>query len=313
MLALAIDLGGTHATCALVRDTEVLSKQTVESSGSHSLAPLLPCFASVMRDMAKRHGASTQDCAGLALGFCGLADFDSGRVLSTNKKYEDAPELDLSSWARAELGIRFCIENDARMALLGERSAGAAHGYADIVMMTLGTGIGGAVMMGGKLLRGRHGQAGCLGGHLVMNPHGRRCTCGATGCAESEASTWALPAICNSWPGFADSRLSNEDLLNFAALFRVADAGDAVANEIRDHCIDIWAALAVSLVHAYDPAVIVVGGGVMRSGDRILPAIRQRVQETAWTPWGKVRVEAAQCGENAALLGAIPLLDEGQQ
>jgi glucokinase len=313
MLALAIDLGGTHATCALVRETEVLAKETVETSGSHKLAPMLPRFASVLRDMTGRNGASTEDCAGLALGFCGLVDFGSGRVLSTNKKYEDAPGLDLGSWSRTELGTRFCIENDARMALLGERSAGAARGYDDIVMMTLGTGIGGAVIMGGKLLRGRHNQAGCLGGHLAMNPRGRPCSCGATGCAESEASTWALPMICAGWPGFSSSRLAHEEMLNFATLFRVADAGDAVANEIRRHSIDVWAALAVSLVHAYDPEVIVVGGGVMRSGDQVLAAIRQRVQETAWTPWGKVRVEAAQCGENAALLGAIPLLDEASQ
>jgi glucokinase len=313
MLALAIDLGGTHSTCALVRDTEVLSKQTVESSGSHKLAPMLPRFAAVLRDITGQHGAFTQDCTGLALGFCGLADFNSGRVLSTNQKYEDAPELNLSSWSRAELGVRFCIENDARMALLGERSAGAARGYGDIVMITLGTGIGGAVMMGGKLLRGRHNQAGCLGGHLAINPHGRRCTCGAIGCAESEASTWALPMICAGWPGFPSSRLAQEETLNFGALFRVADAGDTVANEIKQHCIDVWAALAVSLVHAYDPEVVVIGGGVMGSGDQILQAIRQRVQQTAWTPWGKVQVEVAQCGDNAALLGAIPLLGEVRQ
>jgi glucokinase len=168
-------------------------------------------------------------------------------------------------------------------------------------------------MMSGKLLRGRHNQAGCLGGHLAVNPHGRLCTCGAIGCAESEASSWALPAICTGWPGFPASRLADEEVLDFAALFRLADAGDDVAAEIKRHCIDVWAALAVSLVHAYDPELIVIGGGVMRSGDQIPSAIRQRVQQTAWTPWGKVQVEAAQCGENAALLGAIPLLSEVRQ
>ncbi len=310
MQVLAIDLGGTHATCALVRDTRVLAKQTVESSGSGGLAPMLPRFTEVLRNLCCRSGVQPADCAGVALGFCGLADFRGSRVLSTNQKYEDAPGLDLPAWAEQTLGLPFHIENDARLALLGERSVGAARGFDDIVMMTLGTGIGGAAMIGGRLLRGRHSQAGCLGGHLTMNPRGRRCTCGAIGCAESEASTWALPYICRDWPGYAASLLAGESTLDFAALFRVADAGDAVARAVSDYCIDVWAGLAVSLIHAYDPEALVIGGGVMRSAERILPVIRKRVEETAWTPWGKVSVVAAECGDDAALLGAVPLFAE---
>lgn len=311
MLGLAIDLGGTHATCAVVCDRQVVAKQTVDSSGAHGLGPLLPRFAEVFRDLLGQTGLRLDACAGVALGFCGLADFDAGRVLSTNKKYDDATSLDLPGWARADLGLPFRIENDARLALLGERSAGAAQGYDDIVMMTIGTGIGGAAMIGGKLLRGRHYQAGCLGGHLALNPRGRRCTCGAIGCAESEASTWALPEICAGWPGFADSRLASEPTLNFARLFEAADSGDAVAAEIVAHCIETWAALTVSLIHAYDPETVVIGGAVMRRAEQILPAIRRRVEDACWTPWGKVRVVPAACGEDAALLGAIPLLCEG--
>jgi glucokinase len=307
MLALAIDLGGTHATCALVRDGQILSKQTVSSSGSDELGPMLPRFTSVFRDIVARSGLRVEDCAGVALGFCGLADFDAGRVLSTDEKYADAPGLDLTAWAREDLGLPFRIENDARLALLGERTAGAARGSDDVVMMTLGTGIGGAAMIGGKLLRGKHYQAGCLGGHLTLNPTGRRCTCGATGCAESEASTWALPLLAAAWPGFEDSCLAREDTLNFARLFEAADAGDAIGKEIVRHCVNVWAALTVSLIHAYDPEIVVIGGGVMRRAGQLLPAIRKRA-ETAWTPWGKVRVEQAECGEDAALLGAIPLL-----
>ncbi|MGH9612317.1 MAG: ROK family protein, partial [Bryobacteraceae bacterium] len=183
-------------------------------------------------------------------------------------------------------------------------------GYDDIVTITLGTGIGGAAMMQWKLLRGKHYQGGCLGGHLAMNARGRRCNCGAIGCAESEASTWALPLICENWPDFATSRLAQESALNFAALFRLVGEGDRVAMEIMRHCIDVWAALTVSLIHAYDPDVVVIGGGVMRSAEQILPPIRKRVEEAAWTPWGNVLVKQAECGEDAALLGAVPLVEE---
>jgi len=310
MLALALDLGGSHATCALVRGAEVLAKRVVRSTEARALAPLLRRFADAFDEMACECGISLRDCAGLALGFCGLVNCDTGRVLSTDEKYEDAPTLDLPRWAREEFGLAFRAENDARMALLGERGAGAARGYDDIVMMTLGTGIGAAAMMHGKLVRGKHYQGGCLGGHLAMNPRGRRCTCGAIGCAESEASTWALPLICESWPAFATSRLAKASALNFEVLFRLAAEGDLVADEIKRHCIDVWAALTVSLIHAYDPEAIVIGGGVMRSGEQVLPAIRKRVEENAWTPWGKVAVKQAECGEDAGLLGAVPLLEE---
>ncbi len=300
-----------HATCALVSETAVLSREVVEISGSQGLGRYLPRFAEVLRRIATDRDVHLDQCLGLVVGFCGLVNCDTARVLSTNQKYEDAPGLDFNSWARESLGVRLRLENDARLALLGERAAGAGAGYDDIVMMTLGTGIGGAAMMGGKLVRGKHYQAGCLGGHFAMNPRGWRCTCGAIGCAESEASTWALPSICASWPGFAESRLKHEKSLDFAVLFRMAAEGDAVALEIVHYSVDVWAALTVSLIHAYDPEIVIVGGGVMRSAERILPAIRKRVEEACWTPWGKVKVlEAQNSTDTAALMGAIPLLQE---
>ena len=96
------------------------------------------------------------------------------RILSTSSKYDDGPEIDLVAWARAELDLPLRLENDARTALLGERYAGAGQGCDDIVMMTFGTGIGGAAMIGGRLLHGKHFQAGCLGGHFAADYRGRR-------------------------------------------------------------------------------------------------------------------------------------------
>jgi len=93
-------------------------------------------------------------------------------------------------------------------------------------------------------------------------------------------------------------------------LFENAHRGDGVAVAIRDRCLNIWAADAVGLVHMYDPEVIVIGGGVMKSADVIIPYVQEYVSKHAWTPWGKVQVRAAELGNNAGLLGAIPLLAE---
>jgi len=308
--ALAIDFGGTHASCGLVEDRTILSCDRLDTDQARSLRAVLPAIEKVFRDLIKRESLSLNDFAGLAVGFAAIVDSRTGRVLSTNGKYDDAKHFDLANWSRETFGLRLHIENDARMALLGESYGGAARGFSDVVMMTLGTGIGGVAMIEGKLLRGKHSQAGCLGGHLPVLFNGRPCTCGAIGCAEAEASGWALPGIVKDWPGASNSTLSKYANVGFKELFEQAAYGDAIATAIRDRCLAVWAADAVGLVHAYDPDLIVIGGGVMESADVIIPAIQSYVQKHSWTPWGKVQVRAAELGNNAALLGAIPLLAE---
>jgi glucokinase len=165
-------------------------------------------------------------------------------------------------------------------------------------------------MMEGKLLRGKHSQAGCLGGHIPVLFTGRPCTCGGIGCAEAEASGWALPEIVKDWPGALESALSKYSHVGFKELFEEAGRGDNVALAIRERCLNVWAADAVGLVHAYDPEIIVIGGGVMESAEVIIPYVESYVHKHSWTPWGKVQVRAAILGNNAALLGAVPLLSE---
>ena len=308
MPALAIDLGGTHATCGIVAGAKIISRRTVEASGAGGLKVLLPTLAKVFFELLSECALELKDCEGVALAFCGIVDAERGCVLSTNQKYADARALDLNAWCRQALGLPLRIENDARMALLGEHFAGAGQGLDDLVIVTLGSGIGGASMMGGRLVRGKHFQAGCLGGHMPISLSGRKCTCGNTGCVETEASSWALPGICQSWPGFGESVLAAEKKLDFATLFQAAAACDRVAGEVLEHCLRAWSVGTVALIHAYDPEMVIFGGGVMQSGSMVLPFIENYVRQYAWTPWGKVRIRAAELGNDAALLGAVPLL-----
>jgi glucokinase len=306
--ALGIDLGGSHATCALLEDRTILASRTITTDGTCGLGPVLPILAESLKALS-REALPSKDCpVGLAFSFCGLVDCVHYRIAGTNAKYDDGPQLDLITWCRDSLGMPFKLENDARMALLGEWYAGAAKGYNDVIMITLGTGIGGAAMMQGHLLRGKHSQAGCLGGHIPADFNGRTCTCGAIGCAEAEASTVALPGVCRSHPHFASSALAGETSITYANLFYHADHGDRVARDICDRSLRVWGSTLVGLVHAYDPELIVVGGGVMKSGDWIIPFLQEYVERHAWTPWGKVRVRPAELGNDAALLGAVPLL-----
>ena len=310
MKALAIDFGGTHATCGLVDGRTILGHETIDADNARSLIALLPKIEETFRGLLTSASLDFRDCAGVGVGLAGLVDGRTSQVLATNEKYEDAKGFDFDGWSRKTLGIPLRMENDARLALLGEVYAGAALGFSDAVMMTLGTGIGGVAMIEGKLLRGKHGQAGCLGGHIPALYNGRKCTCGAIGCAEAEAAGWSLPFVVTEWPGISESALSSYATVGFKELFEEAHRGDKIAIAIRDRCLNIWAVDAVGLIHSFDPEIIVIGGGVMKSADLIIPYIQEYTNKYAWTPWGKVQIRPAQLGNNAALLGAVPLLKE---
>lgn len=304
MKILAVDLGGSHAACALVEDRTILRREMVAIRDGSALEPVLPLIEAALRRLNPDGLAE-----GVGFGFCGLVNARESRVSSTNKKFDDAVNIDLRGWAESRLKLPLRLENDARLALLGECYAGAGKSETDVVMFTLGTGLGGVAMMDGRPLQGRHGQAGVLGGHVPVRLRGRKCTCGGIGCAESEASGWALPLVSAEWRGFQESALAKQDI-NFENLFACAAAGDRVAREIQLHCLEAWGAAAVAAIHAFDPELLLYGGGVMKSADIVIPFIEDYVGRYAWTPWGKVRVRAAELGNDAALLGVVPLFQE---
>jgi glucokinase len=237
-----------------------------------------------------------------------LVDSSQNKILSTNQKYDDAVDIDLVGWAREKWNLPLRAENDARMALLGEWQHGNGKGFNDMVMLTFGTGIGSAVLQNGQLLHGKHFQAGNLGGHLVVNFNGHPCTCGGKGCVEAEASTWRLPSLLREHPNFKNSSLNNEKVLDYKTLILHAENDDEVAKEVLQKSYAVWTAGIVSLIHAFDPEIIIMGGGIMKSSSIILPALQKRIDRQAWTPWGKVKLVKAQHLDTAALYGADHLV-----
>lgn len=310
MKALALDMGGSHVGCAVVEDDHILSRGALDVETAPGLTALLEPLARTLHGLLQSAGVTASDCVGITIGFPGIVDFRTGKIHDTLKKYEDAREMDLIGWCREQFNLPLVMENDARMALLGEAYAGAARGYQDVTMMTLGTGIGGAAMMHGSLVRGKHAQAGCLGGHLPVDFNGRLCACGNIGCAEAEAGGWAIPTIAREWPGFENSLLARVAALGFREIFAAAENGDTVALALRDRCIQVWCSNVVANIHAYDPEIVVVGGGVMQSASVIIPRMQEYVNRHAWSGWGKPEMRAAALGNEAGLLGAVPLLQE---
>jgi glucokinase len=293
----------------VVRDGTIVANRNLFVDGAAGLAPLLPALSETLIDLLRTAHIERTDCAAVVLGFCGIVNAREKRVLATNGKFDDATDLDLRSLFETSLGVPFYIENDARLALLGEHRFGAARGVHDAVMVTLGSGIGGAALLNGRLLESQHGLAGTIGGHIPVVLGGRRCSCGNSGCAEAEGSTSFLTEIYREQPGGAAGALSSRKAIGFAEIFEAIEAEDRPAIAALEHCIRVWSALTVALIHAYDPEVVVFGGSVLKQAGKILPRLQDYVNANAWTPGRKVPLRAAALGANAALLGAVPLVE----
>lgn len=309
LTALAIDLGGSHAACAVVRGGAIVAGKSLAADGNSGFASLLPALSETLCGLLRTAQIDRAECSAVVLGFPAIVSPREKRVLATNNKFDDAPGLDLEAWCESEFGLPFLLENDARLALLGEYRFGAARGARDAVMVTLGSGIGGAALLDGRLLESRHGLAGTIGGHLPVVLNGRRCSCGNVGCAEAEASTAFLSEIYRQQPGGRSGLLTGKDAIGFAELFQAVEAGDQPAAAALEHCLRVWSALTVALIHAYDPEVVVFGGSVLKRAAEILPRLQEHVDAHAWTPGRKVPLRAATLGSDAALLGAIPLVE----
>jgi glucokinase len=300
---LAVDLGGTTIKLGVVRAGTVLAQSAIDAGSRGGLAPKLGEIEAALRSLCASAGVDVAAVAGIGMAFPSLIDPKTRVITSTNDKYPDARGFDLAGWARRAFGVPVAVENDANAALAGEWQFGAGRGSRSCVIMTLGTGVGTSAIVDGVPLRGQHGQAGCLGGHFVVNAFGRPCTCGGVGCVETEASSWALPAIAAAHRDFASSRLAAAGAVDYATLFRLAEDGDAVATELRDRSIRVWSAAAVNLVHAYDPEVVILAGGILRSPEPTVSMMQKFIDDHAWVGWGRVRVVKGELGDAAALLG----------
>lgn len=253
-MELCIDFGGTEIKIALIDGSHVIGLRSIPVDGTSADLGRAAAHARALLDQTGR----AADAVGIAVP--GVVDPRSDRMLHANAKYDFLEDVGLHAWARTEFDLPSVVENDARAALIGETSSGSAAGERDAVLVTLGTGIGTAAMIDRSPLRGRTGHAGILGGHLTVDIDGPTCPCGNIGCGEALASTRALP-----------------EHVSMAQVF-TTDAH----SDLRDRFLHVWGAVVTSLVHSYDPAVVILSGGILRAGDAVRAPIEDFVREHLW-------------------------------
>ncbi|HEY2082728.1 MAG TPA: ROK family protein [Verrucomicrobiae bacterium] len=310
MISLGADFGGTRIKLGVVRDGVVVAQSVIPAESSRHLTERLEAIAAGFEKICAQAGVALSDCDGVGFSYPSIIDRRTARILDHFGKFGDASAVDLRSWAEQRLHLPLEIDNDARMALIGEWRYGAGRGCDNCVIITLGTGIGVSAVIEGQVLRGVHGQAGILGGHTTLQTNGRSCVCGNVGCAELLASTSVIARLAREHPLFACSPLAMLQVIDYAAIFRFASEGDACAIALRDRSLETWAALAVNLIHVFDPELIIFGGGIMGRASEILPFVRDYVSRHAHTPWGRVKVVASELGDRAALLACEWLVHE---
>jgi glucokinase len=306
MIGVHVDLGGTRIKIMLIKDGTILDSAILDADAKAGLHSELPNIAEQIKRLSQRERPE-----GIGFAFPGMVNPVTKRVTAANGKYMDAMDVDLETWAREQFDLPLIFDNDANAALLGELYYGCAKGFSNAVILILGTGIGTAAMINGKLLRGVHFLAGCRGGHFCIGgvKSGNQCNCGSRGCAEAYGGSWAMEKAVREDPLFTASGLSTEPIIDFKVLEKWDKAGDRLAIQIIEQCIDSWSACAITLIHAYDPEVVILSGGVIHYGERIIQPISDNIDTYAWTPCGKSTIRVSNHPEYSVVFGLHYLLE----
>jgi glucokinase len=303
---IGVDLGGTKALVGVLAGTEAVWSRREASTDQteEQLVELLCREINAARE-------ARPDAAAVGLGIPATIDYDEGVAVSAvNLPLSDLPIRDQ---VEAAVGLPVFVDNDANVAALAEFLYGAARGMPHLVMLTVGTGIGGGLILNGEVYRGSTG-AGAELGHVVIQADGPPCqgNCPNHGCVESLASGTALgregKAAAESSPDSALRKvLAEGGTVDGTAVTEAALAGDATSIAVFDLIGSRLGVACASLANIFQPNAIVVGGGVSRAGDLLLEPARREIRERALTPMNETPILAATLGNDAGMIGAAAL------
>lgn len=303
--AIGIDLGGTSLKYAVVDSLGEIryagKLSTPATEGAEAVLQQILKGVSLCRQYACAEGITL---AGIGVGTPGVISEDERVVLGGAENIEGWEQIPLSERLEAASGLPVWVNNDANLMALGETMFGAGRGATDVVFLTIGTGIGGGVLIGGKLWGGYRNR-GTEFGHMTVKYDGERCACGSVGCLEHYASTSALVRRFAERCKELGRSVEAPDGEKITALYH---AGDPLAREVMEEHWQILSLGLVGIIHIFSPQKVVIGGGISEAGPFYIEALRERVaaQVMAVSAEG-CDVVAATLGNRAGTLGAAAL------
>ncbi len=311
--AIGIDLGGTNLRGAVVNgNLEIVARRQTLTRAEEGPDAIVGRIAEIVTGLRQETGLTAGSIQAIGIGAPGPLDSRAGVVLTTPNMpgWENYP---LAAKVEQRTGIAALLENDANCAGWGEYRAGAGAGCRDMVLMTLGTGVGGAVILDGKLRRGPDYAAGEIG-HMIVVAGGRQCGCGSRGCLEAYASATATvarfrEAMKEGWQSSLAEKSSAA--ITCEDIFNAANAGDNLAQHVVKETGRYLGLAAAVLANLLNPERCLFSGGMIRGGEILFAAIRAECLRHAFAaPGERLEILPAALAGDAGLVGAASLVLE---
>ena len=310
MYYVGIDLGGTNIAAGIVdEEGKIIKKGSVPTGRDRTAAVIIKDMCDLVKSLMQDVGITEKDLHSIGIGSPGAPDRKNGVILyANNLPFRNVPMRDE---IQKYINVPVYLENDANCAAIAEGVAGAAKGAEFAVIITIGTGIGGGVIINHKLYTGFNGAAGELG-HVVLHKDGEACSCGRLGCWEAYSSATALirqtKAAARENPNSKIMEICGGDLnkIDAKTAFDAARLGDETGKAVIDRYIDYLADGLANMVNIFQPNVIAIGGGVSKEGENLLAPLREKMKGRTYCAEGleSTRLVTAQMGNDAGLVGA---------
>lgn len=307
---IGIDLGGTFIKGGICNENgDILVKDSVPTEVVKGGNKIVENICNLAKSLCKALNICVSQCEGVGVGVPGMIDTALGEVVFASNLHLE--HFKLQEYISKELNLKVIIANDANVAALGEAKFGASSSYSSSVLVTLGTGVGGGIIIDKKIFAGNR-SAGAEIGHMIIEVDGKECGCGLKGCYEKYASASGLISLTKEYMlQDKDSKLWEEgiDNVNGISAFKYASV-DKTANAVLQKYLDYVAVGLVNIANIFRPEAILLGGGISNSGDELLIPLVKRLENMVFAgdKGPKVELKIASLKNDAGLKGACALL-----
>lgn len=303
-----VDIGGTTCKIGLFQTTgEILDKWEIKTNTENGGASILDDVAAAVEGKMAECGISKDDVQGIGVGVPGPVTGNGVVCKCVNLGWG---VFNVEEALSEKTGLKVKAGNDANVAALGEMWQGGGKGFQDVVMVTLGTGVGGGIILGGKMIAGSHGAGGEIGHIMVNEEETAVCGCGKKGCLEQYASATGIVRMAKLELEATSEETTLRVLENITAkdIFDAAKAGDNVAKALVEKLGKILGHALANVACVIDPEVFVIGGGVSKAGDILIDVIQKNYEEATFHACREAKFALASLGNDAGMYGCMQLI-----